>query len=796
MSGETVTLCQSQTTGTCSSNPNGRSTIISVVGVTNANGQAIFTVTDTNVENVTYTASFACSVTGCPGGSGTLSSKASVSFLASTANTPTITLALNITGPPYSEPYNGTFTATATVAPSADHNGISFSVSGVCTITGNPSSTSATVQMTASTGTCTVTATVAASTSGTTRYNSATTSVTVTASLATPATLTVTGAPASAVYNTTFTIGYSGGSGTGVVTFATSTPTVCSIAGTLVTMTTGTGTCSITATQAADANYAAQTSAAVTVQATNANAPITVTCPSAVYNGQPQTCSATTTPADLNVTYTYNGNPTATSAGSYTVVGTINDNNYAGSAAATLVISPEPVTVTAGSLTAVYTGSPIPITNACTFTVGSFTANLSCTNSPSPVGPDVGSGAVTAVVTASDGLGNYTITYVPGSWDITRATSGVTVNCPTSVVFNGAAQTPCTATVTGAGTPGQTATVSYLNDNIDVGTVDVYATFTGDTDHTSSSNTGSFEITPAPVTATAGTLNAPYTGAAIAIPACVVTSASGFIGTVTCVDNPNMVGPAITSGTVYPVPSVVSPDLATNYTITLVDGSYSISNAAATITLSNLNQTYTGSPLPVTVTTMPAAGLPNTVVYTGSGGTTYGPSSTAPTDVGTYTVTGTLSSPFAGMDTETETIGQAIPPMTLVLDPGSSNPSVYGSSAIFDLTVSTLTPCPTGTIQWYVNGVASGSPVTATCAMTFTTAALAPPSDTIYAVYIGDANNAPATSNTYTQDVSTDTTSVNLTSSATTVDVGKPVTFTATIIPSALNAGDAGPQAR
>ena len=786
VSGVTVTLAQSVTTGTASS------TITPVNGgITNASGQAIFTVVDSTVQNVTYTASY----TSTANGSGTLSStqqKPVVSFVAGTANTPTIALALNITGPPYSEPYNGTFTGTATVTPggrTGDTNSISFGVSGVCTITGN-TSTTVTVQMTASSGTCTVTATVAASTSGTTKYNSASTSVTVTASLATPATLTVTGAPESAVYNTTFTVGYSGGSGTGAVTF--NATGACSNVGTLVTMTSGTGTCSITATQAADANYASQTSNPVTVQATTAGGTLTLTCPSAVYNGQPQTCSATTTPAGLNVTYTYNGNSTATSAGSYTVVGTINDNNYAGSGTATLVIAPEPVTATAGSLTAVYTGSPFPITNACTFTVGSFTANLSCTNSPSPVGPDVGAGAVTPVVTASDGLGNYIITSVPGSWNITRATSGVTVNCPTSVVFNGAAQTPCTATVTGAGTPGQTATVNYLNDNIDVGTVNVYATFTGDTDHTSSSNTGSFKITPAPVTATAGTLNSPYTETTIPIPACVVTSASGFTGTVTCVDNPNLVGPALGSNTVTPVPSVVSPDLLTNYTITLVPGTWTISNAAATITLSNLNQTYTGSPLPVTVTTMPTM-APNTVVYTGSGGTSYGPSSTAPTDVGTYTVTGTLFSPYAGQDIETETIGQAIPPMTLVLDPGSSNPSVYGSSAIFDLTVSTLTPCPTGTIQWYVNGVASGSPVTATCAMTFTTAALVPPSDTIYAVYIGDANNAPATSSTYTQDVSTDTTSVNLTSSATTVDVGKPVTFTATIIPNALNAGDTGP---
>jgi hypothetical protein len=440
--------------------------VISVGGVpgnsttTNASGQAIFTVTDTTAQAVTYTAHDTTD-------SINLTSTATVTFVASTANTPTLALTLSIAGPPYTALYNTPFTVTATVTPSGDHNGITFSVSGVCASTGTTTNT-ATVAMTASSGTCVVAAIVAANTTGTTHYNSATASVTVTATLATQATLTVTGAPASAVYNTTFTVGYSGGSGTGAVTFAATGG--CSNVGTLVTMTSGTTDCSITATKAADTNYQSATSDPVTVTATTATGTVTVNCPAAVYNGQPQTCTATTGPTTgLTVDFTYNGSSTApTAEGSYTVVGTMSDNNYSGSGTATLVITPEPVTATAGSYSAAYNGSVITLPG-CTL-MGAFTSNLVCTDSPLTVGPDVGAGAVTPVVTETNGdlASNYTITLVPGSWSITQAASSIALSCPPSVVYTGAAVTPCTATVTGPGLS-QSLTVTYVN-NVNAGT--------------------------------------------------------------------------------------------------------------------------------------------------------------------------------------------------------------------------------------------------------------------------------------------------------------------------------------
>ncbi len=59
-----------------------------------------------------------------------------------------------------------------------------------------------------------------------------------------------------------------------------------------------------------------------------------------------------------------------------------------------------------------------------------------------------------------------------------RRRSTVTVSCPASVqyIYNGAAQTPCTATVTGAGGLNQSVTPTYLN-NTNAGTATANATY-------------------------------------------------------------------------------------------------------------------------------------------------------------------------------------------------------------------------------------------------------------------------------------------------------------------------------
>lgn len=798
VSGKTVTLAATACTTAC--NPtDGSSTITTVTGVTNSSGQAVFTVVDSTVQNVTYTA------TDLTDSIALTTHTVTVDFLTATGGTAS-TLTWSPT-PVSPAAYNSTFTVTAvngnTYTTGTPTPTIAYAVSGVCTISGTS------VTMTAPSGNCVITATLGAYTytpfHGTaTKYNSVTITATVAAELATPATLTVTGAPASAVYNTTFTVGYSGGSGTGAVTFNTSGGCSNVSGGSLITMTSGTTACTITATQAADSNYSSQTSAPVTVTAEQATGTVTLSCPTNdVYNGQPQGCTSTTSPTSgLTVNYTYNGSSAEPSGeGSYTVVATISDPNYTGTATSTLVITPELVTVTAGSYTGVYNGNTVTIP-ACTYSGGTFYTNLSCTDSPATVGPGVGSGAITPVVTVinGDSASNYTITTAPGAWSITAAPITVTAGSY-SGGYNGTAATipACQVSGTYTGTVTCTDNPATVGPGIGSGTVaPVAAVGAGDSlsNYSISEVSGSWSITAAPVTVTAGSYSGVYDGNAHAPAACVVSGA--YTGTLSCTDNPSTVGPNAGSGLISPVPAVGVGDSLSNYSITQVSGSYNITPAPVTITAGSYSGPYTG-----VAATIPACVVTGTspATFTGTMTCTNNPASVGPAEgSGNVTPVPAVVSPdlltnytITSVD-GTWSIGNITPTMSLVLDPGSSNPSPQGSPVYFDLNVNdqpagSSTPCPTGTVQWYVNGTASGSPVTlpATCAgpIIFESSSL-PNSATVSATYSGDSYYAANTqSNTVNVTVSTDTTSVTLAASATAINPSQADTFTATITPAA-----------
>ena len=89
----------------------------------------------------------------------------------------------------------------------------------------------------------------------------------------------------------------------------------------------------------------------------------------------------------------------------------------------------------------------------------------------------------------------------------------MTVTCPASVIYNGAAQAPCTATYTTADGLSGSLNVSY-GANTDSGTAIASATYTGDADHQASSNSADFAIGKAAsiVTVTCPTTVRTYTG--------------------------------------------------------------------------------------------------------------------------------------------------------------------------------------------------------------------------------------------------------------------------------------------
>jgi hypothetical protein len=178
-----------------------------------------------------------------------------------------------------------------------------------CTVTGS----SVTIL---AAGTCTITASQA----GTSNYDAATAApVSFTISKASQAALTVVPETTSSTYDPTtpVTIALSalGGSGDGTLTYAASTPTICTVTESTVTILSA-GTCTVSVSKASDTNYLGATSAGVSITITKATQTITFTQPDATtYGAGPITLSASSS-AGLTVSFTSGTTSVCTVSGS------------------------------------------------------------------------------------------------------------------------------------------------------------------------------------------------------------------------------------------------------------------------------------------------------------------------------------------------------------------------------------------------------------------------------------------------------------------------------------------------
>ena len=202
---------------------------------------------------VTFTSSGACSNSGATytmtSGTGTCSVIADQAGNSNYAAAPTVTEITNATllsqtimfttNAPANAAYNSSFTVAASASSGL---AVAYTSAGSCSNSG------ATYTMTAPTGTCTVTA----SQSGDSNYLAATSvNESTTAKKATQI-VTFTGAPATAYYQSSFTVATTQNSG---ITPTITASSACSITGDTATMTTGTGTCTLTATWPANSDY-------------------------------------------------------------------------------------------------------------------------------------------------------------------------------------------------------------------------------------------------------------------------------------------------------------------------------------------------------------------------------------------------------------------------------------------------------------------------------------------------------------------------------------------------------------
>ena len=135
-----------------------------------------------------------------------------------------------------------------------------------------------------------------------------------------------------------------------------------------------------------------------------------------------------------------------------------------------------------------YTGEPQTPCSASDTGAGGLSGTL-----PVAYADHVAAGLATASAHYA-GDDNHLAANGPAPFTIAKASSTVTVTCPTIVVFTGTAQTPCTAAVTGAGSLNQAVSPVAYTGNTAVGTATASASYAGDTNHLGSTGSATFQI--------------------------------------------------------------------------------------------------------------------------------------------------------------------------------------------------------------------------------------------------------------------------------------------------------------
>jgi hypothetical protein len=291
---------------------------------------------------------------------------------------------------------------------------------------------------------------------------------------------------------------------------------------------TNAGTATASASFVGDDNHLGNSGTA-TFTIDKAPSAATVTCGVGpfTYTGSAfEPCSAAVTGAgglnqSLTVSYTNNVNAgTATASASF--AGDANHEASSNSANFTIDKAPSVTTVTCGAGPFTYTGSALTPCSAAVTGAGGLNQSLLVSYTDN-------TNAGTATASASfAGDDNHLGNSGTATFTIDKALSTTTVTCPASVTYDGNAQTPCSATVTGAGELSSPLTVSYT-DNTNAGTATASASFAGDDNHEASSNSANFTIDKAPsvVSMTCPT-NVTYTGSALTPCSAAVTGAGGL----------------------------------------------------------------------------------------------------------------------------------------------------------------------------------------------------------------------------------------------------------------------------
>jgi hypothetical protein len=410
----------------------------------------------------------------------------------------------------------------------------------------------------------------------------------------------------------------------------------------------------------------------------------------------------------------------------------------------TLAVRPAPLTITADNKTKVY-GDNLPAFTASYsgFVLGEGPGVLQGVltfMTPANAGSPVGTYAITP---GGQTAANYAISYVNGTLTVTPAPLTITADNKTKLY--GAAVPTLTATYTGfvngdtaASLTNPVALNTSASMSSSVGTYPITASGASSPNYTITFANGTLTVNPAPLTITADNKAKPY-GAALPS---FTASYNGFVlgegpsvltGTLTFMTTATAASPVGT----YPI--TPGGQTSTNYAITYVNGTLTVTRVPLTISADNKTKVY-GDPLPLL-----------TATYTGfvNGDTpanlttavTLSTTATTNSPVGTYPITasGATSNNYTiSFVNGTLTVTQA---MSITGVSSSMNPSVVGQPVTFNVTVSSGAGVPTGSVTFYDgNNPISMQILDPFGHAAYMTAMLSPGTHVIQAVYGGDTN--------------------------------------------------------
>ena len=562
-----------------------------------------------------------------------------------------------------------------------------------------------------------------------------------------------------------FALGATSGSGL-PVSYTSSNPAVATVSGQTVTIV-GAGSAVITASQGGDGNYNPAPNVSRNLTINKAPATVTIGSLGTVYDGNPKTATATTVPAGLAVSFTYNGAASApTAAGSYAVVGTVNDTNYEGSASGTLTIAKADQTITFGLLAVKTYGDaafPLAATAGSGLAVTYGSSNTSVATVSGSTVTIVGAGTATITATQAGNANYNAAPAVTQTLTVNKAVATITFGQLT-FTYDGNPK-PVTVTTLPAGLA---VTITYdgsATPPVEVGKYAVVATV-NDPNYQGTA-TATEEIAKRSQTITFGPLpvktygDAPFTFTANSSsnlnvvfeydPAIVAITKQGqkYLATI------------VGAGTT--VITATQPGNRNYSEAPPVSQTLTVNKAAATVTLSGLSATYDGNAKAATATTTPV-GLAVSFTYNGS--------ATPPTAAGGYSVVGTITNAnYQGSASGNLVIakaGQSITFAPLTARTYGSAPFTPGATASSGLSVSYTSSNP---------AVATVSGTTVTIVGIGTA--------TITASQTGDGNYTSAVAVPQTLTVTKGTATVTL-GSLTTTYSGTPRPVTATTAPVGL----------